>query len=283
MKADSIASLFENLSEHVWNRIRDSWEYDIRQGEETITDHLLLEIVKREFKSILIFPTSKKLEKKKGTDWEWWIGSKRHGWIRYAVQAKKISHKGNRYDSLNHSVNSSKIGPKMKQFDVLKRFSKANNAIPLYSFYNYVPNEKLNKYWNCSLAFDQKQLGWTFTPLSVIEKILKGKTRGNRNFQYIHCQKQSLPIRCLVKCPNILKKYDLDPTKMVAEAQALYNSRVIRENEGFYRNLPDNLNIDSLTNNDLNEISEFPEDFYNPEIALYPKKIAVIDISDFLE
>ncbi len=72
------------------------------------------------------------MESVKGTDWEWWIGNRTHGYLRYAVQAKKLDAKTNRYSSLNHKVG---VGSKtLFQHDILEKYAHVNQAIPLYAF-----------------------------------------------------------------------------------------------------------------------------------------------------
>ena len=82
--------LFEKISKDIWYKIKYATKAQIRQGEESITDNILLEILKSENKQIKVIQTSKIKEQEKGTDWEWWIGCKNLGWLRYAIQAKKI-------------------------------------------------------------------------------------------------------------------------------------------------------------------------------------------------
>ncbi|MDN5215031.1 hypothetical protein QQ020_23320 [Fulvivirgaceae bacterium BMA12] len=259
-----IDKIFEEISENIWHRIKDSELCGIRQGEETITDHILLELFRKQTPNIQIIQTPKIQEKNQGTDWEWWIGSHQHGWLRYAVQAKKLKSGKNYYGSLNHLVGQK--GPKPRQIDVLKRYSKKNKAIPLYCFYNHVNNLKLEKFWNCELDYEKLQFGWTYTPLEIVELALNKK--GRRNFQYIHFQKKTLPMRCLVKCPNILRVYHS------ANALRPYDFEDLEYlQRGYHRSLPSIFGAAIETG----KIVEFPPDLYNPETNLYPKRIGIIN------
>ena len=82
--------LLESLAKQTWDRIKDGYELEISQGEETITDLNLLEIKRSGIRSFQVVKLTKAEEAIKGIDWEWWIGSESQGWLRYAIQAKKI-------------------------------------------------------------------------------------------------------------------------------------------------------------------------------------------------
>jgi hypothetical protein len=116
--------------------LRESDELGISQGEETITDNNLLRIRRSQLPGISVWKCPKPLERFTGLDWEWVIGSDYHGWLRYAVQAKKLTVSNKRYISLNHRVNVN--GSKIAQAAILEAYAASNQAIPLYCFYNYV-------------------------------------------------------------------------------------------------------------------------------------------------
>ena len=86
-----VVDLFESIASSTWQRIHWGNFYKISQGEETITDLNLLELARANCPEVKVIKTAKNKEKYQGTDWEWWIGNKRLGWLRYAVQAKKIN------------------------------------------------------------------------------------------------------------------------------------------------------------------------------------------------
>lgn len=109
-------SIFSQVSENVWSTLDLCLKHRINFGEETISDLILLEIEKNNPGTIKTFQTSKADEKHKGTDWEWWIGNATTGWVRYAVQAKKIDKRGKNYNALAHKVGKTKI----LQHDILK-------------------------------------------------------------------------------------------------------------------------------------------------------------------
>ncbi|MCD4692205.1 MAG: hypothetical protein K8R79_04785, partial [Calditrichales bacterium] len=194
-----VTYLFEKLANDTWDRLKYSFQLGISQNEETITDINLLEICKRNFNEIKILKLTKDEESKKGIDWEWWIGSNRYGWLRFAVQAKKISDDSRSYKSINHKVNG------RLQINILEEYSQLTKAIPMYCFYNYVDFKNLEKYWHCKYEFDKKQLGCTISPLSIVKQA--SKQRGKKTFEFIHSHRLSLPWRCITKCPIYSSKY----------------------------------------------------------------------------
>lgn len=119
------------VCDDVWNSIGNGKRYGISQGEETLTDNILLYLASQNLPEIKTIQTPKDKESVKGTDWEWWIGNRSQGYLRYAVQAKKLDSKSNRYASLNHKVG---VGPNaLFQHDILEKYALANHAILLYA------------------------------------------------------------------------------------------------------------------------------------------------------
>jgi len=192
-------TLLESLSERTWHRLKASQEANVSQGEETITDVILLEIKMSGMDKIRVWKCPKDLERKTGIDWEWFIGSDTQGWLRYAVQAKKLNLKTRRYDNLNHKVNDK------PQIEILESYANRQEAIPLYCFYNYAEGGNFSPYWQCDLTCNKTQLGCTITPLKQIKEALA--RRGGRTFYSIHQNKCTLPWRCLVKCQHITRLY----------------------------------------------------------------------------
>lgn len=203
MNLHAAASLFEHLARKTWDRIKFSVAYDVSQGEETITDINLLEIAMARLNEVKVWKCPKNEEPYTGIDWEWWIGSDRLRWLRYAVQAKKLNPISARYDNLGHKVGST------HQIEILKSYAKDELAIPLYCFYNSVNEAKYDPYWWCALDIEAEQLGCSVTPLSVAEAALTPSGRkSRRTFRHIHSNNWTLPWRCLVRCEHFLKVYD---------------------------------------------------------------------------
>lgn len=250
----------EKQSSHVWNRLITSKNFGISQGEETLTDQILLNIAEQKSFNIKIIKTTKDLESQQGTDWEWWIGSNKKGWLRYAIQAKKISDNSSTYSALKHKVG--KEPNQELQNVLLEKYASANNAIPLYAFYNHIVKASYSKYWNCKLPLIPEQLGITITPLNVVKSALN--VRGCRNFEYIHENKRTIPIRCLALCPHIAEIYQNNQY----HAQEKFGHKV-----KVYGSIQDLLEID-LPEINVNNLSS---ELYNKKIGIFPERIIIMD------
>ena len=266
-------TLLESLAERTWDRIKDGFELDISQGEETITDFNLLEMLRSGVKTLKVVKLSKDEEAIKGIDWEWWIGSRSQGWLRYVVQAKKIDFSSQRYNNLGHKVNN------VPQIDLLEIFARKIAAIPLYCFYNYSQATNLQSYWQCGFQYEEKQFGCTVAPSSTIRRALN--SRGCRNFEFIHSQHNTIPWRCLLKCPQVLQIYSNGSNNLAFE------------NINVYRTLPTYLAraVDddqqvlvpefypTIRRNEFSNLDSDDEMLFEnkPEVRVIPKRVLVID------
>jgi hypothetical protein len=252
------AHIFETLSRMTWERLRLGDELEVSQGEEGITDMILLILAAARIPEVFVIKTPKIQEAAKGTDWEWWIGSSRLGWLRYAVQAKSIDVKSLRYPRLTHKVSG------QYQLDVLEKYAKTNKAIARYCFYNYVPNATQTS-WQCSLRYDPIQFGCTIATTRVVRTAIK--THGCKNFRFIHSDPRSKPLRCLVRCPMMQAAY-----RQTEDAPAGI------EGTPLYKQLPSGFEDARETG----QLTEFDPDFYVGEIELYPKRILLVDNGDLI-
>ena len=261
--------LFEKLASSTWQRIFHAKQHKVSQGEETITDLNLLEISMAKCPEVTIIKTdSKKIESCQGTDWEWWIGNSSIGYLRYAVQAKKIDTKFINYKALGHKVDSE------RQINILERYARNNRAIPLYCFYNYSEHNNLSPYWHCNLPLDTTQLGCTVTPLKNVQQALQ--QRGKRTFDFLHNLYDTKPWRCLVYCPSLLQVY---------KSRTAINTSWGFGNVFVYPRLPENLSDAIETNstfrlfNDLSNRFHYSDDEFYRE-GSYPKRILVANYLD---
>ncbi|MEN2469505.1 DUF6615 family protein [Burkholderia theae] len=276
---------FEDLSEGVWDRLADSLALNISQGEETITDNLLLDLARLKHPGLSMIKTPKNLESDKGTDWEWWIGNDNDGWLRYAVQAKKLNLHELRYDTLRHVIPgkpaefdvsgnlvSAAVAPAL-QHDVLRDYATGNGAIPLYAFYNHAMYPDYQDYWQCPNPLRYKLLGISVTPLSVVQHALA--TRGERSFERMHEKPQTIPIRCLLECPRIAAIYRGD-------ADASFEKFGVEAHVYGREDLPV-LDFDAIAPDMPRDyaLGAFPAHVYNHDIAIYPKRIMFVNTRRF--
>lgn len=251
------------VCDDVWDRLANSVMLGIAQGEETLTDNLLLYLASQKLTEIKIISTPKNKESVKGTDWEWWIGNRSVGYLRYAVQAKKLDLKTGRYASLNHKVGN---GARAEyQHKILEDYATANKAIPLYVFYNYIVKNDYSKEWNCPLPLDASKLGCTVTPLKNIKAALK--KRGWRNFERIHQFPETVPLRCLAVCPNIAFAKRKNGTTFIPRFNL--EAHVYPDPWGWISEM-----------GHLTRFEQMPGEFYNHELGYYPKRILLIETAE---
>ena len=106
----NLGQRFENHSISTWERLGYAYRSimdpgqsaPLQFGEETITNIFMMDLYVQGSTVALFEQTSKKKESRSGTDFELWVGSRRLGWFRFAVQAKKLNLRTGRYDALNH-------------------------------------------------------------------------------------------------------------------------------------------------------------------------------------
>jgi len=250
----------DNICDEVWDTLGLAYSLKLNQGEETITDNIILYLAKQNLNVSVITPMSKADESKYGMDWEWWIGNDSNGWLRFAVQAKKLQQSSNRYATLNHLVG--KPPNQRKQHDILKKYASTYGAIPLYVFYNHIIKKNYSTFWNCCQALDERKLGCTITPIKNVTYALA--THGHRSFDKIHECEDTVPLRCLV-CP---KKVTGD-----GDVKSLFNDKVkIYENLNGLREMSECGEVSLL---------ELPRSLYAHDMVYYPKKIMICDISNY--
>ncbi|MEK6219620.1 MAG: hypothetical protein N2B01_01870 [Psychrobacter cryohalolentis] len=182
---------FENITKSVWNVLGDAFEHDLSFGETSISDMILLYLIKLNNPNISIKQTKQNEEADFGTDWVWWIGSDDKGWVAFAVQAKKYSTKNDRYNLLAHKVKG------ISQSDILKSYSDSIQAVPIYALYNHV----LRKNFSTGITglifnYPENMYGVTLASLNVIKEATN--TRGCRNFKFIHDKLSTITLPDLI-------------------------------------------------------------------------------------
>ena len=209
-----LGELFSAQSTSLWERlgyVRESINSrgvlgPVRFGEETITDLLMMDLFMQGSTVALFSQTSKPDEAMWGTDFELWLGSDTLGWLRFAIQAKKLDLRTDRYASLTQSnVN----GP---QIDLLERYARRKRAAPLYCLYNHTDGADVSDHWHCCTPPPNlKELGCSVTPLSNIATAIR--ERGGKNFDSIHRNESTLPWKCLVSCPMVWYLFHVESGK----------------------------------------------------------------------
>ena len=189
----TIADIAERIAKSTWNRLREARDMEVRLGEETLTDLLVLDfsmsVPKHKIKFI---QTSKHEEAEQGTDLVVCVRRGEKNADIYAIQAKKLSAKG-RYDHLHPRSGD------RHQIDVLEDYAtRAKGVVPLYLLFNHVDDKDLDSARQCCQTTDKEQFGCTLVPSWQISKAIS--KRGCRTFDYIHSDRAALPWRCAFAC-----------------------------------------------------------------------------------
>ena len=273
----TLDTILANLSKDVWERLRDvkalARARSIRFGEETITDLLMLDLNRQAATMSIFTQTPKQEEAKTGTDFECWLGSDSTGWIRLAVQAKRLDLKSERYASFNSSLNGS------KQIDRLERYARRHGALALYCLYNFSESVNRTRHWHCcQRPYLQEELGWTLTPAFNVRTSIK--LWGKRNFDFIHSQEETIPWRCLASCPKVQELYK----KAVGQTRTLVAEEgpsMLGVNPRIYPRLPDRLRTvdeeQQLRNvRTVMRADDLDPEMYDREVGL-PRRICVLN------
>lgn len=77
----NLKNAFKIIGENTWLTLKDVYDLKLSYGETTISDCILLYLKKINNPKIIIWQTNQKDEAIFGTDWEWWIGSDKLGWL----------------------------------------------------------------------------------------------------------------------------------------------------------------------------------------------------------
>jgi hypothetical protein len=259
--------LFEHLAFTTWETILNAFSNNISYGEDAITSVNLLSLKNSSLGDVVLQDT-RPTESAKGCDFEFWIGSAEKGWLRYAIQAKKITVSSNRYSSLAHKVSG------VPQIDILEKYSLANKAIPIYCLFNYSKDVSgINP--GCPKYIDTRELGCSVTPSKTVRKALK--TRGARTFKWFHSRKETLPWSCLVRCPKIIKHWPpsisgLNIEEMVHKdlPDVLHSLLLEGDSDQLPTKFDEDSNAESLENSNL----------FSQEVKYRPRWVGVINLGN---
>ena len=187
----------ERVSEDTWIRLQQSQALEVRFGEETLTDILVLDFTKLAGRRrIKIFQIEKHEETRKGADLEIFLRISRGTCVRYVIQAKKLYSK-HQYPHTKHQYPhiNAKAGKSGRfQIDVLEDYAKNVGAVPYYLLFNFVAHIQRTRHWHCRGQFDEKQLGCTLVPSRRVREAIL--TPGCRTFDFLHSDPVALPLRC---------------------------------------------------------------------------------------
>lgn len=122
----------------VWREKSDACRAGLAYGETTITERLLLEMVRSYPGVAEVLPYTPRQEADTGADWLWCIQDSRGKAVRLfamLVQAKRLDMSRDSYVHLDHVVGEG--GTKRPQIDKLIETATRRGYVPAYLFYNH--------------------------------------------------------------------------------------------------------------------------------------------------
>lgn len=261
------------LAARTWEYLTDAHGLGKRFGEETLTDINLLDMRRASFAEVQAVDVTKAYEAKSGIDWDWWVGSTKCGWLRYAIQAKKLSITKGRYDSLRQEVKDGHL-PKW-QIERLENFARRTQSIPAYCFYNggaqVTHDLAVLRPGEPHLLF-----GCTVVPLDIVKQA--HKEYEEKSFPSLHADKRAIPWH------EILERH----CDWAGDSERLARHPLLtRAETGEPAYLPQRHNevpavIRQLVRGEIadtgaEQFRERVRDFY-PELDL-PKRVAILDVT----
>ena len=277
--SQTLVGNLERLAADTWMRLRDVAALSarsVRFGEETITDLLMLDLNRLGSAKALFRPTSKQVEAIQGTDFECWVGSDNAGWLRFAVQSKKLSLTTGRYDQLGRNVKSLQ----KRQIDILEAFAQANRAAPLYCLYNFSKEADSQIHGKCCQGyFSEEQFGCTITASSTIQDVLKVPT-GRKNFDYIHRCRYTLPWRCLALCPRIRASFPPESGSSPPPPEQIEPTPLFEQGSNYFDSLPREFQLEPSVNmpethSGILLTEECDPEFYHDDVGFPRRRIAL--------
>ncbi len=200
---EDVCKNLKDISRDVWNFYGTAKNNGMGIREETFTEMTLVEMIRRIPNTYIHTKTFNSGEENaNGSDWEWFIILD-NKFVRYRVQAKKLHFDKRKYYELDHKV---KKDTKYVDYQWARLVKDAYNskpqAIPIYSFFNYLTKEELDDFLPKTkkesllpLPFDHELLGWTFCYAEAVFPVTIFK---NKKFVPFYNQTCSKPIYQLI-------------------------------------------------------------------------------------
>jgi len=185
---DELCDGFISLSRWTYRTLRFSFKNNYSIREETITEMLLMKLLKKFPHRIQIEKFTAQNESTIGADWDWrFIGHSKIFQMR--IQAKKLYDNG-KYGALKDSNQTNKL---------ISSATKSNpKRFPAYCFYNYWRgNPNIGGAYCGKMTPGEVIKGCTLAGAKSVQKLLKNK-KNNLN----DIAKISIPMLCLVCCDN---------------------------------------------------------------------------------
>lgn len=239
--------LFEKIADEVWQLVVRNHNTTTQVNEPGVTNNIIARIRHDalSYPNIGIWANNAFKEVEHGSDIDIFVETVPGVYIWWALQAKVLRLSG-RYEGVRGLHNGE------YQWDKLIRLSSSAGCISRYLLYNGVDNFSYTGFDTCGREFNQRQFGCSLVKLEDFKRI--AITR-NPNFNDFHPSLAS-PWRIITCCLNSIKdeKLILYTAKQIKKAVTYYPES--NKTIDFIQENSDNLDINDLSENFINEISE---------------------------
>ena len=178
-------------SKRTWDALITAFSLGGSIGEESITDFLVLDLMKAsQLGGFTVASFKKHQEAVNGADWELWFTGASNLWIGFRIQSKKITVVSQLYAHLHPATKPGKP----TQLQKLVTHANAVSAVPIYALYSAWQPNAVAPVWNCK-SFGQTDELWgiSLATASAVASIAPMNSRGA-------IAPHMFPIHCLVCC-----------------------------------------------------------------------------------
>lgn len=202
--SNTLCAAFNKVSSDTWFRIQESRGLLHLLGEETLTDLLILDLLRQHIPDIHIEVFTKNREGKNGADWEWWFRDKSGKCVGMRVQAKVIDKSGKIFEHLHYPYpNYNKL--KKSSYQCEKLIASANDEfyplIPVYCLYTHwsSPPELISNLIGFKpTIYNQASFGCSIIAAENIRKLRMKKNKREHNRKLVDTLPYSMPLPYLL-------------------------------------------------------------------------------------
>lgn len=186
-----LCSALINQSEATWNTLINAYSLGGSIGEESITDFLVLDLMRAsQLGGFNVRSFKKHEEAVNGADWELWFTGASNLWIGLRIQSKKITVSSLLYAHLHPTAKSGEP----TQLRKLVTHANAVSAVPMYALYSAWQPNAVAPAWKCK-SFGQTDELWgiSLASASAVASIAPANS-------LVAIAPHMFPIHCLVCC-----------------------------------------------------------------------------------
>jgi len=176
--------------------VRDGERFGLRQGEEGITDRVLLDLC-RKIPGLKITKFTHKREAANGADWEWWIPTTTGRWFAFRMQAKKLLSSSSGRGKYDFSYKVESAGK--TQLESLIDTAHIDGIPAVYALYNQAGSSRYSAHRHLhGCPTPTAGQGVTVISAKAVAKVFGPHPAAVEDVQWL-----SLPWSCLAHCPGV--------------------------------------------------------------------------------